>query len=86
MKASGQAAVHGVGAPTIYRFGDLNIHHTQVFLSRKHVYAMVNKKPATPQHVLVVPTRPVKRLHDLTELETLELFTCTREIIKRFEE
>ena len=47
---------------------------------------MVNIKPLTPGHVIVVPTRSVPHFRDLTELETLELFVCAKEISKKFED
>ena len=37
-------------------------------------------------HVKVCPTRVVKRFTELTELETLELFSCAKEIAKKLEE
>ena len=50
------------------------------------MYAMVNGKPLSPGHVVVCPTRPVLQFRDLTELETLELFVCAKEIAKKFED
>ena len=47
---------------------------------------MVNIKPVTPGHILVVPTRVVSHFRDMTELETLELFVCAKEISKKFED
>ena len=47
---------------------------------------MVNTTPLTLGHVLIVPTRVVSQLRDLTELETLEIFVCAKEVAKKFEE
>ena len=47
---------------------------------------MVNSKPVTDGHVLICPTRQVKSMKDLTELETLELFACARECAAKFED
>ena len=58
----------------------------QVFISRKHVYAMVFERALVPGHVIVCPTRVVQHLKDLTELETLELFICAKEVAKKFED
>jgi diadenosine tetraphosphate (Ap4A) HIT family hydrolase len=73
-------------APTTYRFGDRIIPSSYVFISRRHVYAMVNPTSPTYGHVIVVPTRVVCHLKELTELETLEIFVCAKEIAKKFEE
>jgi len=73
-------------APVTFKFGDKIIPSQQVFIVRRHVYAMVNVKPITPGHVLVCPTRAVTHFRDLTELETLELFVCAKEISKKFED
>ena len=69
-----------------FRFGDQAISASQVFIARKHVYAMVS--PCSPYtfHVLICPTRVVARFTDLTELETIELFVCAKEIAKKFED
>jgi bis(5'-adenosyl)-triphosphatase len=47
---------------------------------------MVNMRALTPGHVILCPTRVVKSFYELTELETLEIFTCAREIAKKFED
>ena len=73
-------------APTTFRFGDKVIPSQQVFIARRHVYAMVNVSPLVPGHVTVVPTRVVQHFKDLTELETLELFMCSKEIAKKFQD
>ena len=73
-------------APMTYRFGDKIIPTSYVFISRRHVYAMVNPFSSSGGHVIVVPTRVVEHLKDLTELETLEIFVCAKEIAKKFEE
>ena len=72
MKATNKSNVDHVS----HRFGERVIPSEQVFISRKHVYAMVNSTPHAPGHVLVCPIRSVSHLRDLTELETLELFVC----------
>jgi bis(5'-adenosyl)-triphosphatase len=46
----------------------------QVFLLRKNVYGLINFKPITPGHVLIVPRRVVSRVKELTEIETLDLW------------
>jgi bis(5'-adenosyl)-triphosphatase len=47
---------------------------------------MVNLRALTPGHVMVCPNRVVQHFRDLTELETLELFVCAKEIAKKFED
>ena len=72
--------------PTLYRFGSHVIPSQNVFIARKHVYAMVNPRGLLPGHVLICPVRVVSHFSDLTELETLELFVCSQQITKVFEE
>ena len=69
-----------------FRFGSKFIPSAQVFLQNRHVFAFVNIKPIIFGHVLVCPTRIVKKFTDLTELETLDLFVAAQLITKRFEE
>lgn len=54
------------------------IPYTQVFLSRKNIFAIVNHKPFVPGHVLVCSRRIVPKLSDLTEIETLDLFVTAQ--------
>jgi bis(5'-adenosyl)-triphosphatase len=70
-------------APTNYRFADKIIHSQFVIISRRHVFAMVYQPGG---HVVVCPTRVVPKLVEMTEIETLELFVCAKEISKRFED
>jgi len=66
-------------------FGGQVVSMANVFISRRYVYAMVNPKPVTTGHVLICPTRQVRRFKDLTELEVLELFICAKEVVQKFE-
>jgi len=63
-------------APQLYRFGSNQISADELFIQRKHVMAMVNIKPVQPLHVIVAPTRYVASFRELTELETLEIYSC----------
>ena len=47
---------------------------------------MVNPKPVTDGHILICPTRQVSSITELTELETLELFACAKEVATKFED
>ncbi len=47
---------------------------------------MVSEKALAVGHVIVCPTRVVQHLKDLTELETLDMFICAKEIAKKFED
>jgi diadenosine tetraphosphate (Ap4A) HIT family hydrolase len=48
---------------------------------------MVHPQPVTAGHVLICPIREnVTSITQLTELETLEIFVCAKEIIKVFED
>ena len=67
-------------------FGGQQVQQEHVFIARRYVFAMVNSKPVTDGHVLICPTRQVKSMKDLTELETLELFACARECAVKFED
>ena len=58
-----------------------------IFLHRKHVFAMVHWQPVTLGHVLICPMKKnIKSICKLSELETLELFVCAREVISKFED
>ena len=72
-------------AEQTFNFGDQKISNKYVFLSRRYVFAMVSPKPVTEGHVLICPTRPAQCLHDLSELEVLELFVTAKEVATKFE-
>jgi len=52
----------------------------QAFYRTKLTYAIVNLKPIVPGHVLVIPTRPVRRLADLDAAEISSLFASVQQI------
>lgn len=54
-----------------------------MFLLRKNVFAMVNHRPFLPGHVVVCSRRPVPKIADLTEIETLDLFMSAQEVCKK---
>ncbi|GJJ13240.1 hypothetical protein Clacol_007491 [Clathrus columnatus] len=58
----------------------------QAFLRTALSYAIVNLKPIVPGHVLVIPTRPVKRLIDLSSEEVTSLFSTAQKVGKVVEE
>ena len=57
-----------------------------VFIARKHVFAAMHPRGLTKGHVIVCPVRPVAHFAELTELETLEVFVCSQQITKAFED
>lgn len=52
----------------------------QVFLTTPHSFALVNLKPLLPGHVLVCPSRPHRRLTDLTLPEVTDLFATVQRV------
>jgi len=52
----------------------------QVFYRTSLSYAIVNLKPIVPGHVLVIPTRAVPRLSDLTTSELASLMTSVQQV------
>ncbi|KAJ8596295.1 HIT-like protein [Rhizopogon salebrosus TDB-379] len=52
----------------------------QAFYRTALSYAIVNLKPIVPGHVLVVPTRPVPRLTDLTTPELTSLIVSVQSV------
>ncbi|KAH7885993.1 HIT-like domain-containing protein [Phlebopus sp. FC_14] len=52
----------------------------QAFYRTTLSYAIVNLKPIVPGHVLVIPTRPVPRLTDLTTPELTSLITSVQDV------
>ncbi|KUI68766.1 Bis(5'-nucleosyl)-tetraphosphatase [asymmetrical] [Cytospora mali] len=66
-------------AATKIRFGPFEVT-SQVFLKTPHSFALVNLKPLLPGHVLVCPTKPHKRLTDLSPPEVTDLFTTVQRV------
>ncbi|KAK7712937.1 Dinucleoside triphosphate hydrolase [Diaporthe eres] len=52
----------------------------KVFLTTPHSFALVNLKPLLPGHVLVCPSRPHKRLTDLSPPEVTDLFATVQRV------
>lgn len=52
----------------------------QVFLTTPHSFALVNLKPLLPGHVLVCPSRPHRRLTDLSLPEVTDLFATVQRV------
>ncbi|XP_029995152.1 bis(5'-adenosyl)-triphosphatase [Sphaeramia orbicularis] len=62
------------------RFGQHLIRASVVFLRTELSFALVNRKPVVPGHVLVCPLRPVERFRDLRPDEVADLFTTTQRV------
>ncbi|XP_073681675.1 bis(5'-adenosyl)-triphosphatase [Garra rufa] len=62
------------------RFGQHIIKSSAVFLKTELSFALVNRKPVVPGHVLVCPLRVVERFRDLRPDEVADLFTTTQRI------
>ncbi|XP_053301526.1 bis(5'-adenosyl)-triphosphatase isoform X2 [Pleuronectes platessa] len=60
------------------RFGQHLIKASAVFLQTELSFALVNRKPVVPGHVLVCPLRPVERFRDLQPEELADLFKTTQ--------
>lgn len=60
------------------RFGQHLIKTSAVFLRTELSFALVNRKPVVPGHVLVCPLRPVERFRDLRADEVADLFSTTQ--------
>ncbi|KAM6170263.1 bis(5'-adenosyl)-triphosphatase isoform 2-T2 [Rhynchocyon petersi] len=63
-----------------FRFGQHLIKPSVVFLKTELSFALVNRKPVVPGHVLVCPLRPVERFHDLRPDEVADLFQTTQRV------
>ncbi|XP_017382815.1 bis(5'-adenosyl)-triphosphatase isoform X1 [Cebus imitator] len=63
-----------------FRFGQHLIKPSVVFLKTELSFALVNRKPVVPGHVLVCPLRPVERFHDLRPDEVADLFQATQRV------
>ncbi|XP_030579728.1 bis(5'-adenosyl)-triphosphatase [Archocentrus centrarchus] len=62
------------------RFGQHLIKSSAVFLQTELSFALVNRKPVVPGHVLVCPLRPVERFRDLRPDELADLFCTTQRV------
>ncbi|KAM3878496.1 bis(5'-adenosyl)-triphosphatase [Diretmus argenteus] len=62
------------------RFGQHIIKTSAVFLQTELSFALVNRKPVVPGHVLVCPLRPVGRFRDLRPDEVADLFSTTQRV------
>lgn len=67
------------------RFGQHLIKASAVFLQTELSFALVNRKPVVPGHVLVCPLRPVERFQDLQPDELADLFSTTQRVAKLVE-
>ncbi|XP_070591827.1 bis(5'-adenosyl)-triphosphatase isoform X2 [Erythrolamprus reginae] len=62
------------------RFGQHLIKPSLVFLKTELSFALVNRKPVVPGHVLICPLRPVERFRDLHPEELADLFRTTQAV------
>ncbi|XP_074140338.1 bis(5'-adenosyl)-triphosphatase isoform X2 [Sminthopsis crassicaudata] len=63
-----------------FRFGQHLIKPSVVFLKTELSFALVNRKPVVPGHVLVCPLRPVERFRDLNPSEVADLFQMAQRV------
>ncbi|XP_012993748.2 bis(5'-adenosyl)-triphosphatase isoform X1 [Esox lucius] len=63
-----------------FRFGQHIIKASAVFLQTELSFALVNRKPVVPGHVLVCPLRTVERFRDLRPDEVADLFITTQRV------
>ncbi|XP_068568831.1 LOW QUALITY PROTEIN: bis(5'-adenosyl)-triphosphatase-like [Cebidichthys violaceus] len=62
------------------RFGQHLIKASAVFLQTELSFALVNRKPVVPGHVLVCPLRPVEYFRDLQLDEVVDLFSTAQRV------
>ncbi|KAM4721412.1 bis(5'-adenosyl)-triphosphatase [Rhinophrynus dorsalis] len=62
------------------RFGQHLIKPSIIFLKSELSFALVNRKPVVPGHVLVCPLRPAKRFKDLRPEEVGDLFSTVQRV------
>ena len=75
-----QATKSILNTGSLFTFGTTEIQTSQIFLLRKNVVGLVNLRPLSSGHVLVCSRRRVKRLKDLNEIETIDLWLSAQEI------
>ena len=63
-----------------YSFGPHAIPAEHVFASTRHCFALVNLKPVTCGHVLIVTRRAVSRLRELAPVEIADLWESVQAI------
>ncbi|XP_057217532.1 bis(5'-adenosyl)-triphosphatase isoform X1 [Triplophysa rosa] len=63
-----------------FRFGQHIIKSSAVFLQTELSFALVNRKPVVPGHILVCPLRVVERFRDLHPEEVSDLFMTTQRV------
>ncbi|XP_029446308.1 bis(5'-adenosyl)-triphosphatase [Rhinatrema bivittatum] len=62
------------------RFGPNLIKPSVVFLRTEFSFALVNRRPVLPGHVLVCPLRPAPRFSDLSSREVADLFATAQRV------
>ncbi|KAJ3019520.1 UNVERIFIED_CONTAM: hypothetical protein HDU68_010633 [Siphonaria sp. JEL0065] len=65
---------------TTFKFGPYPITPTEIFYSTRTTFGLVNLKPVTPGHVLLIPRRVVPRFADLTTTEAHDLITAAQRV------
>ncbi|XP_078270025.1 bis(5'-adenosyl)-triphosphatase isoform X2 [Rhinoraja longicauda] len=69
-----------------FRFGQHIIKSSVIFLQTELSFAIVNRKPVVPGHVLVCPVRVVERYRDLQPEEITDLFQTSQKVAKVVEQ
>lgn len=69
-----------------FRFGQHLIKSSVIFLQTELCFAIVNRKPVVPGHVLVCPIRVVERYRDLRPEEITDLFQTSQKVAKVVEQ
>ncbi|XP_030058840.1 bis(5'-adenosyl)-triphosphatase [Microcaecilia unicolor] len=64
----------------LFRFGPHLIKPSVVFLRTELSFALVNRRPVLPGHVLVCPLRPAPRFRDLSPPEVADLFGTAQRV------
>ncbi|XP_053577366.1 bis(5'-adenosyl)-triphosphatase [Bombina bombina] len=64
------------------RFGQHLIKPSVIFLKTELSFALVNRKPVVPGHVLVCPLRPALRFTDLRPEEVGDLFIAAQRVAR----
>ncbi|ORY99889.1 fragile histidine triad protein [Syncephalastrum racemosum] len=66
--------------PKVYQFGPHSIPETQVFYKSRFCLGLVNLKPITDGHVLVISKRLAPRLRDLRPEEAADMIVSAQKI------